>query len=180
MNLDRYSRFPRCHGIPQNWQSPKLSPAATMTLISKGEFHCFKPRLKMQMIYNPNPFEIGPVNSLTQQWHIYYVAPIIFFSLACWASTMQKAWITSILFITAAILRCHLQWTAILILWLSCQREKTPCVSTSTTNLEPFSTWSETPNQVRSEYTCQMLFMAPFNPCYFQRCIKHAGYKFGE
>lgn len=30
------------------------------------------------MIYNSNPFEIGPGNRLTQEWHICYVAPIIF------------------------------------------------------------------------------------------------------
>lgn len=64
---------------------------------------------------------------------------------------------------------------AILILWLSCQREKMPYASISMTNLGPFSTWSKTLNQVSSEYTSDADH-GSFP--HFHRCINHADYKF--
>lgn len=48
-----------------------------------------------------------------------------------------------------------LQWMEILTSWLSSQTEMTLCVSTSTASRGPFSTWSETLNQVRTKRKSQ-------------------------
>lgn len=58
-----------------------------------------------------------------------------------------------------------LQWTEILISWLSSQTEMTLCVSTSTTSQGPFSTWSETPNQVRTKRKKNLPPKRPKNNC---------------